>query len=248
MKKTLLYSNIITLALLIIIGFHYKIPQKAYYKVFPKPVAKTEPVAMPKLACVYDLKYFEFHFQKENDNPKIIMFGNSLMRHGKWTELLNRKDVINRGISGDYTQCMCERLKYLKDKKAKIWFIEGGINDLTYGFPESIFKNYKSIIDFVKSENAIPVINLVFYLSPKAGIKYPERKDFVKINKMITKLNVDLVNYAKENHIEYIDLNAVISSNNVLKDEYTTDGVHLNKKGYKEWVKLINKKLIKNKI
>ena len=93
------------------------------------------------------------------------------------------------------------------------------------------------------------MINLVFYLSPKAGEKYPTRADYKKINSLITELNTMLIRFARSNDIDYIDLNKIIADeNNVLKDEYTTDGVHLTDSAYREWTKMINKILLKNKI
>ncbi len=249
MKKVLWISNIITLGALIIIGLHYKIPKKIYNKIFNSTVVKNNFEVSTKLKCQYKLTYFDFHYKKESLSPNIIMFGNSIIRHGKWDDLLERQDVINRGISGDNLPCMCERLKYLKNKNAKIWFIEGGINDLPHKTPISLFENYKSIIEFVKSENAIPVINLVFYLSPKAGLKFPSRADYKKINSLITELNDMLIDYAIKNNIDYINLNKIISGkDNVLKEEYTSDGVHLTEKAYKEWSKMIEEILVKYKI
>jgi hypothetical protein len=57
-----------------------------------------------------------------------------------------------------------------------------------------------------------------------------------------------LIQYASENKIDYIDLNSAVSKNDVLQDEYTTDGVHLKPKAYQNWTELINAILIKNKI
>jgi len=251
MKKFLLISNIVTLSLLIFIGLHYHIPTKIYEKLTTEKAIPQDTVskAVAELNCSYSLTSYDFHYQQECDTPNIIMFGNSIVRHGKWTELLNRNDVINRGIAGDNLPCMCERLTYLKGKNADIWFIEGGINDLPMNTPQSILERYIEIVEFVKSENAIPVINLVFYLSPKVGEKFSWRSDYKSINNLVAELNVMLVDYATKNNIEYIDLNSIIADNdNVLKDEFTTDGIHLNENGYKEWTKLISKVLIKNKI
>lgn len=249
MKKILWISNIVTFGLLIFIALHYHVPQKVIDKVLKKTTIHKEHKDSTQIDCTYDLKYFDFHYKKECNSPKIIMLGNSLIRHGNWSNLLNRNDVINRGISGDCLPCMCERLKYLKGLNAKIWFVEGGINDLPSRTPSTLFENYKSIIDFVKSENAIPVINLVVYLSPKAGKTYPSRIEYKKINSMISELNTMLIEYAKSNNIEYIDLNSIVADkNDVLKDEFTTDGVHLTEKVYDKWSKMICYILKKNKI
>jgi len=159
--------------------------------------------------------------------------------------LLGRKDVINRGIAGDNLPCICERLDYLKGKNAKIWFIEGGINDIPEKSPYELFNYYKEIIHFVIEEKAIPVINLVVYLSPKAGESFPWRSDYVTLNNSIIDLNNLLISYAIQNHIDYIDLNKSISDNNVLKEEYTTDGVHLSLEAYNLWcieiIRLLNR-------
>lgn len=245
MKKILLISNVVTLGLLIFLGLHYRVPQKIFTKFFKVSDVQIDSA---QLKCSYPLSYFDFHYKKECDSSKVIMLGNSIIRHGKWVDLLGRKDVINRGISGDNLPCICERLKYLKGINARIWFLEGGINDLPESTPESVFENYKTIIEFVKSENAIPVINLLLYISPKAGSVYPSRADFNKINDIIAKLNKLLVTYAESNNIDYIDLNKVVSSENVLKDEFTTDGVHITDNAYNEWAILINRVLKKYNI
>jgi len=249
MKKILWTTNSITLILLIFLTLHYDVPQKVYRKLFQKKEIQTEQSDnQTKINCTYPLKYYDFHYKGECDSPKIIMIGNSIIRHGKWTDLLERKDVINRGISGDNLPCICERLEYLKGKNAKIWFIEGGINDLPGKAPSELFNYYKEIVEFVISENAIPVINLVFYLSPKAGEKFPSRADYKGINKSILELNNLLIEYSKQNKIDYIDLNRLISEDNVLKPEFTSDGVHLTIEAYKLWCIEINRLLSKYKI
>ncbi len=246
MKKFLWFTNIITLVVLIYISAHYKVPQKAFNRVFHKTTMHKDSF---HTECLYDLKNFDFHHTLECDTPSILMLGNSIISHGDWPTLLNRKDIINRGISGDNLSCMCQRLKYLHDAHAKIWFIEGGTNDLPRRKVADMFANYKTIVEYVKAEHSIPVINLIIYISPIVGIKFPTRADYKKINGQIKELNTQLILYAKANHIDYIDLNKVVADeNDILKDEYTIDGVHLNEKGYKEWSALINKILVKNNI
>jgi lysophospholipase L1-like esterase len=200
-----------------------------------------------ELNCTYSLSYFDFHYRKESQNPKIIMLGNSLIRHGNWDSLLDRSDVINRGISGDRLECICERLKYLKDSKAKIRFIEGGINDIPWQDMDSLFHYYKVITDFCVSHGKIPVINLLLYISPKAGEFFPSRKDYEQINEYVARLNEKIIEFANKNKIDVIDLNAKISDtkNRILLDRYTTDGVHLQPLVYGIWKKEINKILVK---
>lgn len=253
MEKVLWISNLITLVLLILLGWYFKVPQHVYGKLFKKQEIPPTFVKVERdtneMKCAYNLKFYDFHYKKETDAPSIVMLGDSHIRNGEWTQLLNRDDIINRGISGDNTECICERLDYLKEKNAKIWFIEGGINDLPWQTPAFVLENYKTMVDFVKSEHAIPVINLVLYSSPLAGINYPTRSDYKRINSMVKELNTMLMAYATANNIDYIDLNTVTAdSNDVFKDEYTTDGIHLTDEAYKAWAAKIEKILEKYKI
>ena len=226
MKKAFVLSSLIAL-LILITSFIKNLNSIPNQK---SPTVQTPP-------CSYPLTYYDFHYRKETDNPSIIMLGNSLVRHAKWDSLLNRKDVINRGISGDNLRCMCERLSYLKNSSAKICFIEGGINDLPGKTADTLFKYYQQIVLFWLGEKKIPVINLVLYISPKAGDKWEHRKDYKGINTTIRELNSKLKNFAIENKIDYIDLNRTLSDevNLTLRDSFTTDGVHLTPAAYKIW-------------
>ena len=63
----------------------------------------------------------------------IIFLGNSITNGGEWAELLGNPHVKNRGISGDRTDGVLDRLHVItKGKPAKI-FLLIGINDLSGG-------------------------------------------------------------------------------------------------------------------
>jgi len=241
MKKYFVVGFVIAFGSLVYLGFQNDLPKRLLRKAFWYAYGPQE--------CSYKLDYFDFHHKAECDTPSIIMLGNSIVHYGDWTELLHRNDVINRGIKGDILPCMCERLVYLKNKKAKILFIEGGINDLAFtkNKTDSLLHYYKTIVAFAKSENMIPVIQLVFYTSRNR--MWPDVEDYTRLNETVTELNTKIVAYAEMNEIDYIDLNKVIADeHHVLKEQYTQDGLHLTQEGYDEWAKLINEVLVKYKI
>lgn len=61
----------------------------------------------------------------------IIFLGNSITNGGEWAELIGNPHVKNRGISGDRTDGILDRLHVItKGKPAKI-FLLIGINDLS---------------------------------------------------------------------------------------------------------------------
>ena len=56
----------------------------------------------------------------------------------------------------------------------------------------------------------------------------------------IERINKIIYDYEENNLYKVIDLFSVFSNDNgLMNDEYTTDGVHLNEKGYNVWVKTI---------
>jgi lysophospholipase L1-like esterase len=49
-----------------------------------------------------------------------------------------------------------------------------------------------------------------------------------------------VIKYAQENNLDYIDLNPFIASDSLeIKDEYTTDGLHLSAAAYLVWAREI---------
>lgn len=170
----------------------------------------------------------------------VVFLGNSITFGGNWYELLGRERIINRGIGSDNTVGMLHRLRFVYLLKPKICFIMAGINDIYSDAPVGkIFENYVNIIDTLRAHNIVPVIQSTLHTNPKW--KRTEEK-----NPEVTKLNALLLEYAQANSILYIDLNAVLSTNGVLRDEYTTDGVHLTPAAYAVWRDMIEPVLRKH--
>lgn len=73
------------------------------------------------------------HDEEGLQQGAIVFLGNSITEQGWWSLLLKHGDVENRGIGGDNTFGMIDRLPdILKSKPRKI-FLMAGINDLTGG-------------------------------------------------------------------------------------------------------------------
>jgi lysophospholipase L1-like esterase len=173
------------------------------------------------------------HAMSQLRSADIVMFGNSITYGGLWNDLLGRESVVNRGIGGDNTVGMLHRLPSVYRLSPKICFIMAGINDLYADAPVStIYTNYTHIIDTLRAHGIVPVIQSTLFVNPKW--KRSEEK-----NPQVAELNRMLERFARENGIEWIDLNGVLSASGLLRDEYTTDGVHLTAAAYLEWRKLL---------
>jgi lysophospholipase L1-like esterase len=173
----------------------------------------------------------------ENKIKIIVMFGNSITYQGNWKEVIGRNDILNWGIPGHTTGQLIWTIKnVLHDYPGtKIWFLEGGINDITLGVPVNrIFNNYKIIVDSLRKNHIIPVVQSTL-------LKVAAKGD----NHQVTKLNNLVKKYCTNNQIEYIDLNAFLSKNGELIKEFSTDGCHLKPDTYKLWGEAVKKILTK---
>jgi lysophospholipase L1-like esterase len=163
----------------------------------------------------------------------IVFLGNSITYGGNWSDLLGRERIVNRGIGGDNTVGMLHRLQYVYQLEPKLCFIMAGINDLYADAPvEIILSNYRRILDTLQLYRITPVIQSTLHVSPKW-------KRSAEKNAQVTELNKQLQQLATLRKIPFIDINAVLSQDGVLKDEYTTDGVHLTASAYAQWRDLL---------
>ena len=170
-------------------------------------------------------------------SAKIVMFGNSLTFNLNWSEALNRKDIVNRGIIGDITQGYLKRIDYVLKLEPQVCFIEGGINDLYANFKvDDIYNNYIKIIELLKDNKTMPIVQSTIFVSSK-------RDDYQNKNIQVKELNNKLESYCTAKGIKFIDLNRLLSSAGKLKEEYTYDGVHLNADGYILWIKEVQNAL-----
>lgn len=172
------------------------------------------------------------------------MLGDSRIRDGNWKVLLHSKHIANLGIGGDKAYCICKRMEIIKNTRAKICFIEGGVMDLYTESPDSIFNSFSSMVSVCRQNNIIPVVNAIVKINSKAPPYYK------LANAKIDSVNNLLYNYSHQNHLDYIDLNgqAVDKATQTLKNEFTVDGSHFNEKFYLLWAKHINDLLLKYKI
>ena len=170
----------------------------------------------------------------------VVMLGNSHTYNANWNELLNRRNIANRGIVGDITTGYLQRLGYVYGMNPKICFIEGGVNDVYANYSAGqIFDNYVNIIDTIRSFDIIPVIQSTMFVA-KAWPNSSEK------NLEIKKLNALLSEYASKQSIIFLDINFLVSANGFLTDSLTYDGIHLNANGYSFWVSEVEKVLLKN--
>ena len=174
----------------------------------------------------YKHRKSQFEQLMNNEKYETMMLGDSITDEGQWDELLNNNKVQNRGISGDTTDGVLDRLNSV-NKNIKQVFIMIGVNDIMRGKSvDEIYANYLKIIQIFKEKNIKIHIQSTLYIGET------RKADF---NPKVEELNKRLEKYASENKITFINLNPIFAPNKILKREFTFDDLHLNGSAYKLW-------------
>ncbi len=181
-------------------------------------------------------------FRKLPDHKKEIVFlGNSITEQGEWQEVVHKKHVLNRGISGDVTFGVLARLdEVLSSKPSKI-FVLIGINDLKRGMPvEVIANNYVRLIKKVQAESPKTKLYLQSLLPLNMAMlpKSYEKLSNEKVNEVNNRMKVICQQYK----VSYVDLHPVfVDEKKQLRKDLSTDGLHLRFAAYILWADYLKK-------
>jgi hexosaminidase len=168
---------------------------------------------------------------------RIVFLGNSL------TELfdlriLGDSSIINRGITGDFSEGIRKRLAEVISLHPSRLFIEIGINDLVeHVSVKEVTRNYKAIIDEVKEKSPQTRIYIQSVLPVRMEDSWlTSSKD---VNEVVLEENEALKSLALEEKVTYVDLHDNFVMNGVINPRLTWDGVHLVDEGYTIWKNLL---------
>lgn len=175
----------------------------------------------------------------KHSKKDIVFLGNSITFWGEWSEILESKHVKNRGIPGDMTFGVLERLdEVINGKPAKV-FILIGINDVAKGVPDSIIlRNCERMIHRIKSGS--PRTKIFFQTMLPTNSSYNKLTTHYHKEERIKQVNTGLKKIAASENIVIIDIySAFVDADGSLIKNLTFDGVHLTKDGYYKWVAIL---------
>lgn len=161
------------------------------------------------------------------DTNDIIFLGHSLMDGCEWSELFNDPRIKNRGINGETTEGVLNRLDIVMTPPPHKIFLMTGANDIANEFPvKYILDNCRKIADKFRTHCPATVVYIVSVLP--SGRDYDKRAPAI-----IIELNGGLKKIAADNHYTYIDLYELVKDeNNYFDTELSNDGSHLMGVGY----------------
>ena len=209
--------------------------KKLYNKLQAGAVSTTAP---PKPA--YYLERDQLFELLLKDSNVIVFLGNSLTQYFELAEILQNSSVRNRGIHGDMSAGVLQRLSPIIKSQPKKIFIEIGINDLEQKVSKAEFLlNYQRLIDTLQAtckgarlyvQSILPVSDssqrLQSYCSPE-------------MNRLIVEVNNELQQLASKKRCTYINVHQHLLKGLELHPRYSVDGVHLSGEGYLQWAKVI---------
>ena len=139
-------------------------------------------------------------------------------------EPIGIEHILNLGIDGDTTYGILNRIDSVIEVSPNVVFFMAGINDLCSSIPiDKIFENYKRVLEILKSKNINIVVQSTLFT------------EMIAVNKKVKEFNTLVREYCKKEDLQYIDLNPILCENEILKDSYSTDGLHLNFIAYYVW-------------
>jgi lysophospholipase L1-like esterase len=199
---------------------------------------------------IYDtIRYAKAHYQmrmavfngERIQKGRIIFLGNSITEFGDWQKLLDDSTVINRGIAGDNTFGVLDRLEEVIRRAPSQLYIKIGINDISQGIPPSvILQNVVTIIKRVKAGSPETKIYMHSILPTNDNVKN-EYPDAFNKNELVDQVNEKIKQKAATLSFTYIDLNKELrDKNGELDMKYADpDGLHLNETGYNVWIRYL---------
>lgn len=166
-----------------------------------------------------------------------LTFGYGVPKNKCWLTLLDESSnikVINRGINGDTTPSMLNRLyEDLILYKPNMVFIMGGTNDLLCGRKVSnIIENLEDMILDCKNLNCKIFIGIPpIIIKEMAENLFMPSQLYDYCNNNLSTLRESLITLCNKQNIRFIDF-YTLSKNNLANDIFI-DGIHLNYKGNK---------------
>lgn len=185
----------------------------------------------------YKNKVEIFKNEKHKDD-KILFLGDSMISYWNINNNIKNKDIINWGIGGDTTIGVLDRLDLVINIKPRIVIISIGSNDLIR-VSNATIQDIGYRINLIKETLEKKIAGVLVYIISLLPVL--DDHEITNHNYLRARTNdqIDEINDEITNYLDYIDVNNPLKESGKLKLEYTSDGIHLNKEGYRVFSNVI---------
>ena len=169
------------------------------------------------------------------DKDAIIFLGDSETNDFDWAEYFQNVHLKNRGIRGDNTKGVLNRLSQTIQENPQAIFLEIGINDLGSGIPvNDLINNYEKIVARLHGITELYLISI--FPVADSSKTFPNTCS-PEMNSKIISVNKQISNLSKKYKCSYIDVYKNLVDENHINSKYVlTDGLHLNGVGFLRWM------------
>ncbi len=187
-------------------------------------------------------KHTELYYQRATlfeylgvDSTDIVFLGNSLTHGCEWRELLDRSNVVNRGINGDTAEGIRERLASVTDGKPAKIFLLCGANDVSHDLTaDSIVTAVTALIDYITE--ATPSTRLYVQSMLPINNSFGRYRLMKDKEQVIRDINAKLEPEVRRRGLTWVNLHpAFCDADGNLRADFTNDGLHLLAPGYLVW-------------
>jgi len=162
------------------------------------------------------------------DSSDIVLVGTSMTEGLFLHEMLHECRILNRGIGGNTSRHIAERVKQIAAGRPRMIFLEMGICDLFFHVPLDTF-----------DQNFNETIRNIRELSPHTKILVqsimPVGDPHKDLRGQLDKFNAYMKAACIQQGLVFIDLYAAFQVDSRLNPRYDMDGIHLNGRGYLIW-------------
>jgi len=165
----------------------------------------------------------------------IVFLGDSITEGCDWHEMFGGTGiVINRGISGDTTAGLLERVGSIIAIQPRAVFLMVGANDciVLKSRPAEAIKDYRAAVERIREESPSTAIYLQSVLPVANSWGQKRNESVVEMNRLIRDL-------ADGETIMFVDLYRDFVVSGSANPRLTSDGLHLNAGGYALWAERI---------
>lgn len=171
--------------------------------------------------------------------PVVVLAGSSSVKMWKDVQAyFPEYNMINNGFGGsEFSDLLHYYSKLILEPNPDILFIYEGDNDIASGEkPAVIVKEARKLIKKVKKD--LPQTRIILISAKPSVARWELKEQYIDLNKRLTKMT-------KEEGIEMADVwKAMVNEEGeVYKDIFIQDNLHMNKKGYDIWGRVLQEYL-----
>ena len=168
-----------------------------------------------------------------------VLIGDSISLWFPQNQLPGRRTWLNQAISGENSDLLLSRLDALDNAQVESIFLMVGINDLIAGQPEGqVTENVARAVRYLKAQHPDADIVVQSILPHGAENATWEGRDRLLLlpNDRIQAVNGALATLAQQEDVYFLNLYPLFANGEgALRPDLTTDGLHLNDRGYLVW-------------